>query len=196
VTLEPDKPSLKVEVSYTARLECCYNTSGSKEFLWIKSSKSANKNIVTHPLPDAVTENKKGESGIHCGVLILRSTTLNDTGFYRCFLNASVVFTHGTYLQVYRRLEKTIKLSESVKNGILAGEGILLLLCVVLPSTTLLFKSKTLNDLEKKKVKKEEENIYQGLNLDECYDAYDQLQQEHEQYEDVGSNEDMQLEKP
>uniref|UniRef100_A0A3B4B386 Ig-like domain-containing protein n=1 Tax=Periophthalmus magnuspinnatus TaxID=409849 RepID=A0A3B4B386_9GOBI len=167
VTLEPDKPSLKVEVSYTARLECCYNTSGSKEFLWIKSSKSANKNIVTHPLPDAVTENKKGESGIHCGVLILRSTTLNDTGFYRCFLNASVVFTHGTYLQVYNMPKPH---DESVKNGILAAEGILLLLCVVLPSTTLLFKVilVLITQLEQCKIV----CIY------------------------VGSNEDMQLEKP
>lgn len=35
-------------------------------------------------------------------------------------------------------LEKTINLYESTKNKILTAEGILLLLCVLLPATTLL----------------------------------------------------------
>lgn len=35
---------------------------------------------------------------------------------------------------------KTINLSENTKNKILTAEGILLLLCVLLPSATLLFK--------------------------------------------------------
>uniref|UniRef100_A0AAV2MB69 Uncharacterized protein n=1 Tax=Knipowitschia caucasica TaxID=637954 RepID=A0AAV2MB69_KNICA len=114
--------------------------------------------------------------GRHCGILIISAATLNASGFYRCFLSASEVFTHGTYLQVYKPLEKTIQLSESVKNGILTAEGVLLLLCVLLPSVTLLFK---------------------GLDLDHCA-AYDQIvhQQERGPYEDVGNNEDIQLEQP
>ncbi|XP_072316998.1 B-cell antigen receptor complex-associated protein alpha chain [Eucyclogobius newberryi] len=200
VTLRADRPSFKVEVSEPATLECCFTTSENQDFLWIKSSQQhAKKTVQTSPLHDAVTKRQSFGNGGNCGVLILRSATLNDTGFYRCFLNGSKVFTHGTYLQVYKSLEKTIKLSESVKNGILIAEGILLLLCVVLPSASLLFKSKNLHELEKKKMQKEEENIYQGLNLDDCYAAYDQIEHLQGQgpYEDVANiEEDIQLEKP
>ncbi|KAM7383213.1 hypothetical protein PAMP_002884 [Pampus punctatissimus] len=99
-------------------------------------------------------------------------------------------------------IEKTINISESTKNSILTIEGILLLLCVLAPSATLLCKSKKLRGLEKKKMKKEEENIYQGLNLDDCCATYDQIERCQVQgpYQDVGNiieeEEEIQLEKP
>ncbi|CAL9705187.1 unnamed protein product [Knipowitschia caucasica] len=196
VTLEAHRPSVKVEVSHPVALECCFNSSGNENFLWIKSSRLHLQKLTFYTtLHNATTDRRDMGQGRHCGILIISAATLNASGFYRCFLSASEVFTHGTYLQVYKPLEKTIQLSESVKNGILTAEGVLLLLCVLLPSVTLLFKSKRLNELEKKKVKKE--NIYQGLDLDHCA-AYDQIvhQQERGPYEDVGNNEDIQLEQP
>ncbi|KAJ0065859.1 hypothetical protein NL108_000090 [Boleophthalmus pectinirostris] len=203
ITLEADIPSLKVKVAYSVRLECCFNTTGKIELIWIKQSReSAKKNILYDSLGDAVNKTNDLGGGQYRGILHIQSTALNDTGYYRCLIktgpNHVYVYTHGTYLQVYMPLEKTIKLSESDKNVILITEGILLLLCVILPSAALLVKSKDLNELEKRKVQKEEENIYQGLNLDDCYEAYDQLEhlQGNGPYEDVGNNEDMQLEKP
>ncbi|GLD72109.1 B-cell antigen receptor complex-associated protein alpha chain [Lates japonicus] len=112
------------------------------------------------------------------------------------------ILSHGTYLQVYKPLEKTLNFSESTKNGILTAEGILLLLCVVLPSATLLCKSKKVHEIEKKKMKKEEENIYQGLNLDDCCTTYDQIERSQAlgPYQDVCNimeeEEEIQLEKP
>uniref|UniRef100_A0A8C6TE38 CD79a molecule, immunoglobulin-associated alpha n=1 Tax=Neogobius melanostomus TaxID=47308 RepID=A0A8C6TE38_9GOBI len=198
VTLQADCPSIKVEVSRSAVLECCF-TNGKENFVWIKTSQHANKTMETHIVQDAEIDERSDEE-IQCGILTLSHAKQEDTGFYRCYLNISKVVTHGTYLQVYKPLEKTINLSESVKNGILTAEGILLLLCVMLPSASLLFKSKRLNDLEKKKVTREEENIYQGLNLDECCAGYeyDQIERLQGSYEDVVGNneEDFQLEKP
>lgn len=199
VTLEADRPSVKVEVNQRALLECCFTSNRMENLLWIKSIKK-DKSIETFFVQNPGTERWSEKSGqVECGFLSLKEAKLGDTGFYQCFLNSSEVFSHGTYLQVYERLEKTIKLSESVKNGILVAEGVLLLLCVVLPSASLLFKSKSLKDMQRKKARLEEENIYQGLNLDDCCETYDQIErlQGDGPYEDVGSNEeDFQLEKP
>ncbi|KAK7886870.1 hypothetical protein WMY93_026491 [Mugilogobius chulae] len=183
LTLAPDRPSLKVPLSQRAELSSQNHT-----------KKHAYTTDLVH---NPVIEIKNLGRRQYCKVLIFKSSTLNDTGFYQCLFSGSNVLSHGTYLQVYIPIEKTIKLSERVKDGILTAEGILLLLCVVLPSVTLLFKSKNLNELEKKKMQKEEENIYQGLNLDDCYEAYDQIEHRQGPYEDVGNNEeDIQLEKP
>lgn len=118
-------------------------------------------------------------------------------------------------------MEKTINLSESTKNKILTVEGVLLLLCVIIPSASLLLQvrkqkvtlhgftqpflydvvtemdvthffsnqspisqisvnhflclsltqSQSLHRLEMKKMKQEEENIYQ-VNIIECIYVY------------------------
>lgn len=201
VTLQPDRPFLRVPVFHTAKLECCYKTSvNSVEFTWIKCTTNKKEDLHVVELSERV--NKVSDKS--CGTLIFQRVHLNDSGLYQCLLNGSgiKVFSHGTYLQVYKLLEKTIDLKESTKNKILTAEGVLLLLCVLVPSVTLLFKSKRLNELEKKKPKKEEENIYQGLNLDDCWSTYDQIErsQVHGPYQDVGNvkeeEEQIQLEKP
>ncbi|XP_038566910.1 B-cell antigen receptor complex-associated protein alpha chain [Micropterus salmoides] len=201
VSLEADRPFLRVKLFETAILKCCYK-SNVKNVTWAKHKR--NESIPILPLSDSVTTNNTEDNGIFCGILTLKSARLNDTGFYWCVLiDGSILdYTHGTYLQVYEPLEKTISLRESTKNKILTAEGILLLLCVIVPSASLIFQSKRLSELEKKKVTKEEENIYQGLNLDDCCTTYDQIErsQAHGPYQDVCNiieeEEEIQLEKP
>lgn len=211
VTLDPDQPYLRKQVSHKAELECCYTT-GEKSLhvtlTWVKQT--TNKTRHTVHLSEQVIEGVPKEvppgSNKSCGTLTLDHLNLSDSGLYHCELrgNNVDVLSHGTYLQIYKPMEKSINLSESTKNKILTAEGVLLLLCVLLPSISLLSKSKRLNELEKNKITREEENIYQGLNLDECWSTYDQIErpQTHGQYQDVGNlkgqeeEEEIQLEKP
>lgn len=199
--LEPDMPFLRVRANGKAVLKCCFNPEGmSLNIYWVRRI-TANMSLLPEMIKDPESVNT---SGNFCSMYNFTSVQLQDSGLYQCWVNNSKIstFTHGTFLQVYKPLEKTINLSENTKNGILKAEGIMLLLCVLLPSTTLLLKSKKLNELEKKKVTKEEENIYQGLNLDDCCTTYDQIErsQTHGPYQDVCNiieeEEEIQLEKP
>uniref|UniRef100_UPI0037E930C6 B-cell antigen receptor complex-associated protein alpha chain n=1 Tax=Semicossyphus pulcher TaxID=241346 RepID=UPI0037E930C6 len=200
VTLEADVPFLKVQHKKRTELECCFTSNVPETVTWVRHVQEGKKikgpnevNLTQH-----ITTGKK-ES---CNTLKFRPAQLNDSGFYQCLLKGSKLFTHGTYLHVYKPLEKTIDLSENTKNQILTAEGVLLLLCVLLPASTLLFQSKRLTVLEQKKMRKEEENIYQGLNLDDCCATYDQIERSnaHGPYQDVCNimeeEEDIQLEKP
>uniref|UniRef100_A0A3Q0RUH7 CD79a molecule, immunoglobulin-associated alpha n=1 Tax=Amphilophus citrinellus TaxID=61819 RepID=A0A3Q0RUH7_AMPCI len=194
LTLEADRPSVSVPVLGNALLECCWK-SESVTYTWVMQTPNSTMDILngTNPV--------KKKDGVVCGQLYLPQVKLEQTGFYTCVLNSGSDTTHGTYLRVYGEC-KTINLSETTKNKILIAEGFLLLLCVLLPSSILLLKSKELNDLEKKNAKKEEENIYQGLNLDDCCATYDQIERSQTQgpYQDVGNikeeEEEIQLEKP
>ncbi|CAG6014894.1 B-cell antigen receptor complex-associated protein alpha chain [Menidia menidia] len=203
VILQADRPFLRVAVSDKATIECCYKGEGV-DLTWEKRSVSHTIQNMTM-LEHMNKELKKDQyTEIICGILTFQSVQENDTGLYQCSLRykGSGVLTHGTYLQVYRPLEKTINLSEATKNTILTVEGVLLLLSVMMPSMALLFKSRSLKRLEMKKIKQEEENIYQGLNLDDCCTTYDQIERSMAQgpYQDVGNmmeeKEEIQLEKP
>ncbi|GAA6220332.1 B-cell antigen receptor complex-associated protein alpha chain [Lates japonicus] len=207
VTFKADVPFVSVPLSEVAILDCCYtgkDVTGTPAWVFQHSHR------VMVPIrvnaSDLVTITTTTKSDALCGVLTLEDVQLNDSGLYRCLLttidNKTRILSHGTYLQVYKPLEKTLNFSESTKNGILTAEGILLLLCVVLPSATLLCKSKKVHEIEKKKMKKEEENIYQGLNLDDCCTTYDQIERSQAlgPYQDVCNimeeEEEIQLEKP
>lgn len=203
VFLQADRPYLRVSRSDTADLKCCYKGEFERR-VWIRRFKFDKNPPILEGVTSSkrVTEGDSQEDGGWCGTLKITSVQLNDSGLYQCYLNKSKLYTHGTYLHVYKPLDRTIDLSESTKNKILTAEGILLLICVLVPSATLLFKSKTLHTLEKKKMKKEEENIYQGLNLDDCCTTYDQIERSQAQgpYQDVANimeqGDEVQLEKP
>ncbi|XP_005808644.1 B-cell antigen receptor complex-associated protein alpha chain [Xiphophorus maculatus] len=184
IMLEPDRPFLRVKIFERAELECCYKNAVNNA-IWVKRLSSGQPEPVN--LSEEVFQNYSKSNGKQCGFLTLKNVKLNDTGMYQCHFNNTDVYTHGTYLQVFKPIEKTINLSESTKNKILTAEGVLLLLCVVIPSASLLFKSKKQNRLEMKKMKQEEENIYQGLNLEDCCTTYDQIErsQTQSQYQDV-----------
>lgn len=216
---KPVKPLLKVKLGERAQLECCYTTSQkSVELTWLlcsqdwwypptmpQSSSQPDECFKVSSSEHVIIGNQQ-HSGEHCGTLTIKSVLLNDTALYQCHLNSSrgQRSSTGTYLRVYKPLEKTIDLSENTKNNILTAEGILLFLCVILPAATLMCKSNKLNELERKKVKKEEENIYQGLNLEDCCSTYDQIErsQVNGPYQDVCNiieeeeEEEIQLEKP
>ncbi|KAM4567547.1 B-cell antigen receptor complex-associated protein alpha chain [Fundulus diaphanus] len=200
MTLEPDRPFLRVPLFDNAVLKCCFRD-GTKDFTWIKHI-SPTHQMFPVIRSESMFQNYSESNGAQCGELTLNKVKLNDTGFYQCLFNKSGVLTHGTYLQVFKPMEKTINLSEQTKNKILTAEGVLLLLCVIIPSVSLLFKSNSQNRLEIKKIKHEEENIYQGLNLEDCGTTYDQIERSHaqSQYQDVCNTveekEEILLEKP
>ncbi|XP_035621417.1 B-cell antigen receptor complex-associated protein alpha chain isoform X2 [Oncorhynchus keta] len=211
VTLEPDRPSLRVQLSHTAHLRCCYSaTRGAVETTWFISIQTVNGTSAPQGVDRrdnhvTVDGGNLTAAGVMCHTLILREARLNDSGLYQCFLNHSAlrhsVYTHGTFLQVYRPMVKILDISESTKNSILTAEAMLLMVAVILHGTMMLCKTKKLNQLKKKKVKEEEENIYEGLNLEECCSTYDQIQRSLVQgpYQDVGNmiiEEEIQLEKP
>ncbi|XP_044214818.1 B-cell antigen receptor complex-associated protein alpha chain [Thunnus albacares] len=208
VILEADQTWLRVKLSDEATLKCCYKVHGGPNSViptWIKHVKALNGTLNKEKVKNSenvTVRDREENNSVFCGKLFFKSVELNDTGLYRCHLNVSEILTYGTYLQVYEPLKKTINLSESTKNKILTAEGILLLICVLVPCATLLCKSKKLQQLEKKKMSREEENIYQGLNLDDCCTTYDQIErsQQHGPYQDVGNvmedDEEIQLEKP
>ncbi|XP_059423883.1 B-cell antigen receptor complex-associated protein alpha chain isoform X2 [Carassius carassius] len=197
--LEADKPLVRVALSHEATIHCCYDWKKSHTLLWIINIHTSNNTKMTKTVNLADSRMKTSKGG-KCHLLSVKEVRLNDTGLYQCQLthNSLNIFTHGTFLQVYIPLQKTLNLSESVKNSIITAEGVLLLMCVLIPGTMLLCKSKRLKELEKKKGR-EEENIYEGLNLDDCNSAYHQIQRTNQQgpYQDVAScGEDIQLEKP
>ncbi|XP_023689060.1 B-cell antigen receptor complex-associated protein alpha chain isoform X2 [Paramormyrops kingsleyae] len=198
VTPKKDRPSLLVEVSRTAILECCFDGNDVKP-IWICNV--ATKNATNPERRVNETSEIKQEAGkVGCHTLKFSNVKLTDTGFYQCLVNDSSIYSHGTFLQVYRPLRKFLNLSESAKNKILMFEGILLLFCVIMPGVMLIKKTKRHHQLEKIKYKKEEENIYEGLNIDECSSAYHQIQRSQVQgpYQDVDNikGEEIQLEKP
>ncbi|XP_020360028.1 B-cell antigen receptor complex-associated protein alpha chain-like isoform X1 [Oncorhynchus kisutch] len=212
LTLEPDRPSLRVQLSHTAHLRCCFSaTRGAVETTWFISIQTVNGTSAPQGVDQrdnhvTVDGGNLTAAGVMCHTLILREARLNDSGLYQCFLNHSAlqhsVYTHGTFLQVYRPMVKILDISESTKNSILTAEAMLLMVAVLLHGTMMLCKTKKLNQLKKKRVKEEEENIYEGLNLEECCSTYDQIQRSLVQgpYQDVGNmimeEEEIQLEKP
>ncbi|XP_051263681.1 B-cell antigen receptor complex-associated protein alpha chain isoform X1 [Dicentrarchus labrax] len=205
VKLEADKPFERQELGASVSVQCCYvNVNEKVPSTWVKLFVVEGK-LIPQPVENSTaltTKLKEVGNKKVCYVLTFETLQLNDSGMYQCWLKSKGMFTHGTYLQVYKPVKKAINLSENTKNKILTAEGILLLLCVLLPSVTLLRQSKRLNELERKKSKKEEENIYQGLNLDDCCTTYDQIErsQGHGPYQDVCNiaeeEEEIQLEKP
>ncbi|XP_035278792.1 B-cell antigen receptor complex-associated protein alpha chain [Anguilla anguilla] len=213
VTLYKDQPLLRAEVSSRAELLCCYNGS-TVEPTWLvtvtgRVNNGTNYNSTTRKVEiDEVrlSQPKKNvtRDGTPCHMLEVKEVHPNDTGLYRCLLSGTGphphTYTHGTYLQVYMRTSKILNISESAKNRIILTEAILLLLCVLVPGIPLLFKKKKLNELEKKKNTEEEENIYEGLNLDDFTSTYHQIQRSQvcSPYQDVDNvqGEDFQLEKP
>ncbi|XP_034029415.1 B-cell antigen receptor complex-associated protein alpha chain-like [Thalassophryne amazonica] len=197
VTLEADRPLLKVWVLERVQLQCCFNViEGTLHSRWVmyrhNGTSQINKTFVTEP-------KEFQRSGRWCDNLNISLVQMNDSGLYLCLLSGSKNYslkTLGTHLWVYESQEKILNFSESTKNKILTAEGILLFLCVILPSTALLFQSKKISQMEKN-VKKQEENIYQGLTLDDCGSIYEQIEhcQVEDPYEDAG-NMDFHLAKP
>ncbi|KAL7840472.1 hypothetical protein AOLI_G00257950 [Acnodon oligacanthus] len=206
-SLVDDQPSLRIPLRETATMHCCY-IGTPDEVVWfltvmitrnesnISLVNQNDERIKVSPIQET---NKK----VKCCSLEIKNVKKTDIGLYSCILNHTdlhyTLNTPGTFLQVFEPIRKTLKISETTKNSIITIQGVFLLICVLIPGTMLLCKSKGLHELEKRKGK-EEENIYEGLNLDDCTSTYHQIQRSQVQgpYHDVVNTveEDIPLEKP
>ncbi|KAG7317831.1 hypothetical protein KOW79_018866 [Hemibagrus wyckioides] len=204
VKLQFDPPSLRLSSSQNASIQCCFINQSEVKLAWrqtVMISTNTSKLLVNES-DTRVEFTSKAHPDKMCSNLSISNVVLNDTGLYQCAIIMSdnaVVYTPGTYLQVYEPIQMTLAISERSKNSIITAQGVLLLLFVLIPGIVLICKSKDLNKLEKKK-SREEENIYEGLNLDDCNSTYHQIQRSLVQgpYQDVINNDedDIQLEKP
>ncbi|XP_062394988.1 B-cell antigen receptor complex-associated protein alpha chain isoform X2 [Sardina pilchardus] len=195
-----DQPSQRVPENGDAILKCCYDvlTPITVNHTWVIRYMTDN-NMTC---PNDVSVTKEVQSiGSMCQSLSLAKVQLNNTGFYQCRLKKGThcIYSHGTYLQVFTPMKRTLDISESWKNSIITIEGVLLLFSVLLPGICQLGKTKRLTELNRRK-QREEENIYEGLNLDGCDSTYYQIQRSdrHGPYQDVANvaEDDTQFEKP
>ncbi|XP_027027961.2 B-cell antigen receptor complex-associated protein alpha chain [Tachysurus fulvidraco] len=206
IKLHIESPSLRLAVSNKANVQCCYISQATLKVFWVRNVMDSFNTSVKIAVngTDARVEIRSEKTGSDtvCSNLTLSDVVLNDTGLYQCILrhpDNTTVFTPGTYLQVYTPIQMNLHISEESKNSIITIQGVLLLLFVLIPGTFIICKSKGLHELEKRN-NKEEENIYEGLNLDDCNSTYHQIQRSLVQgpYQDVLNNDedDIQLEKP
>ncbi|XP_036414409.1 B-cell antigen receptor complex-associated protein alpha chain [Colossoma macropomum] len=208
-SLMDDQPSLRIPVSETATMQCCYKGTPS-QVTWsltvMTSHGNSTSNQITLPNERMKVSNtfiKETEKDVKCSSLELKNVSKTDIGLYSCTLNLTqppyILTTPGTFLQVFEPIRKTLNISETTKNSIITVQGVFLLFCVLIPGTMLICKSRGLHELEKRKGK-EEENIYEGLNLDDCTSTYHQIQRSQVQgpYQDVVNTveDDILLEKP
>uniref|UniRef100_A0A8C3NKD8 Uncharacterized protein n=1 Tax=Geospiza parvula TaxID=87175 RepID=A0A8C3NKD8_GEOPR len=141
------------------------------------------------------------------GVSVLSFAHLrhNHSGLYFCRARRGPAAAQscGTFVRVRGEPavpEPLLQLGDATKNRILAAQGVLLLLCAAGPGLLLLFRKRWANErlLQPKKISLEEENLYEGLNLDECSMYEDISRGVQPTYQDVGTPPaaDSLLEKP
>ncbi|XP_014406407.2 B-cell antigen receptor complex-associated protein alpha chain isoform X1 [Camelus ferus] len=186
-------PSVTVSVGDEVHLPCRHNGS-SPNITW---SRILQGNSLLWPLQiDPSNLGSKGE-------LIIQQVNKSHKGIYRCEVTEgqNVQRSCGTYLRVREPLPRPfLNMGEGTKNNIITAEGIILLICAVVPGTLLLFRKRWQNmkfgaDIQDDY---EDENLYEGLNLDDCSMYEDISRGLQGTYQDVGSLHigDVQLEKP
>ncbi|XP_075695113.1 B-cell antigen receptor complex-associated protein alpha chain isoform X1 [Rhinoderma darwinii] len=133
--------------------------------------------------------------------LTIRNAKKHDSGLYRCSVTVGQETRNscGTYLRVKEPASFLFfNVAEATKNRLITAEGIILLLCAIIPGTFLLYK-KRLENLNSMSLKEAEgENLYEGLNLEDCSMYEDISRGLQATYEDVGTlrASAIQLEKP
>ncbi|NXR28040.1 CD79A protein, partial [Cinclus mexicanus] len=116
----------------------------------------------------------------------------NHSGLYFCRVQSgdAAAQSCGTFVRVVEPLPVPfLQLKDATKNRILTAQGVLLLLCAAGPGLLLLFRKRWANErlLQPKKISFEEENLYEGLNLDECSMYEDISRGVQPTYQDVGT---------
>ncbi|XP_005883946.1 PREDICTED: B-cell antigen receptor complex-associated protein alpha chain [Myotis brandtii] len=184
-------PSVTVILGEEARLPCLHNGSRPNVTWW---------RILQSNFTWPAQFHDWGQSN---GELIISSVNKSHGGLYRCHAleNKTEWRSCGTYLRVREPAPRPfLDMGEGTKNNIITAEGIILLFCAVVPGTLLLFRKRwqnmkfgvdTRDDYE-------DENLYEGLNLDDCSMYEDISRGLQGTYQDVGSLHigDVQLEKP
>lgn len=193
-------PSMTVKVGDEARIPCIDRD---------KETESSNQPITNitwwltlhsnHSWPPRYLGEGKGPKG----ELIIPQANKTHGGMYFCRVHqqGKMKDSCGTYLRVREPLPKPfLDMGEGTKNNIITAEGIILLFCAVVPGTLLLFRKRWQNMKFGVDVQDdyEDENLYEGLNLDDCSMYEDISRGLQGTYQDVGSLQvgDVQLEKP
>ncbi|XP_017358654.1 B-cell antigen receptor complex-associated protein alpha chain [Cebus imitator] len=185
--------SLMVSLGEEAHLQCLHNGSNTNVTWW----------RVLHgnyTWPPAFVGLGKGVNG----TLTIQKVNKSHGGMYMCRVqegNKPYKQSCGTYLRVRHRPPRPfLDMGEGTKNRIITAEGIILLFCAVVPGTLLLFRKRWHNEKLGLDAgdEYEDENLYEGLNLDDCSMYEDISRGLQGTYQDVGSLHvgDVQLEKP
>ncbi|XP_015282234.1 PREDICTED: B-cell antigen receptor complex-associated protein alpha chain [Gekko japonicus] len=181
-------------------LECTFKGPFNVNVTWRKSCSpncSQIINATSKSNPDISMEVGDGFSKLY-----FNPAKIGDSGMYYCVVMSSDDHGQscGTYLWVRRPPPTSfLNIRESVKNKIITAEGFLLLVCAIGPGLFLLLRKRWENEsLLQAKKKYEEENLYEGLNLDECSMYEDISRGLQATYQDIGNVKviDLQLEKP
>ncbi|XP_074991128.1 B-cell antigen receptor complex-associated protein alpha chain isoform X2 [Calonectris borealis] len=202
VTVEAGPTSRTAALGDHLSLECLFRAPRDARVSWYQLCPSHN---CSHPsaLVEASWAGRQLQREEGRATLTFLHLTHNDSGLYYCRVEAGGAAGQscGTFLRVRDPVAVPfLNIKESTKNRIITAEGVLLLLCAVGPSLFLLFRKRWANErlLQMKKSAFEEENLYEGLNLDECSMYEDISRGLQPTYQDVGSLHatDAQLEKP
>ncbi|XP_028717333.1 B-cell antigen receptor complex-associated protein alpha chain [Peromyscus leucopus] len=191
-------PSVTVNLGEEARLTCEHD--GNKpNITWWYSLPSNH----TLRFNGSVLTVSMGPGGGPRGELVISNVNESHRGMYRCLVeeNSVLQFSCGTYLRVRKPVPRPfLEMGEGTKNRIITAEGIILLFCAVVPGTLLLFRKRWQNEKFGVDIPDdyEDENLYEGLNLDDCSMYEDISRGLQGTYQDVGSLNigDVQLEKP
>ncbi|XP_077312791.1 B-cell antigen receptor complex-associated protein alpha chain [Lithobates pipiens] len=190
--------SISVNPGDNTKIPCNYESQGEEkvDITWLlyrkKEDRSENKIwsiLEVYTLKDNTKD------------LQIKSVQTNQSGLYKCQVTANNISysSCGTYLRVKDLpVYLFFNVAEATKNRVITAEGILLLFCAIIPGTFLLYKKRfeNLNVLSLKQ--SEGENLYEGLNLEDCSMYEDISRGLQATYEDVGALRagDIQLEKP
>eukprot|EP00069_Balaena_mysticetus_P004541 bmy_17420T0 len=175
-------PSVTVSIGDEVRLLCRHNGSNPNVTWW----RILQGNSTWPPMMELSSPGPKGE-------LIIQQVNKSHRGMYRCEVKEGqkVQRSCGTYLRVREPLPRPfLDMGEGTKNNIITAEGIILLICAK-RWQNMKFGADVQDDYE-------DENLYEGLNLDDCSMYEDISRGLQGTYQDVGSLHigDVQLEKP
>nr|XP_056703536.1 B-cell antigen receptor complex-associated protein alpha chain [Euleptes europaea] len=199
VNVQAGPPSLLTLEGHPASLECKFTAPENANVSWRKSCAPNCSQTFHFPSNNSNFNLEVTKGG---SKLTFHRAKTRDSGMYYCVVTASDNNGQscGTYLWVRRpRPTSFLNIRESIKNKIITAEGFLLLICAIGPGLFLLLRKRWENEsLLQAKKKYEEENLYEGLNLDECSMYEDISRGLQATYQDIGNVKviDLQLEKP
>lgn len=183
---------MTVSLGDEARLQCQHNGSRPNVTWWLLIQG----NHSWPPMFLGSGHSSKGEWTIP-------KVNKSHGGMYQCRVeeNGKLMYSCGTYLRIREPPPRPfLDMGEGTKNRIITAEGIILLFCAVVPGTMLLFRKRWQNERFGVDAQDdyEDENLYEGLNIDDCSMYEDISRGLQGTYQDVGSLHvgDVQLEKP
>ncbi|KAM4703036.1 B-cell antigen receptor complex-associated protein alpha chain [Rhinophrynus dorsalis] len=197
----PVPTSILVTIGENTTLPCNFDkdSAGEGNVTWFKYQKLGN--ITKFSDIEDAAQTKSRIDVLNSKDLEIRNVQKTDSAVYICQVTVGKE-THkscGTFLWVKDPAPFAFfDLEEATKNRVITAEGIILLLCAIIPGTFLLYKKRWEN-LKMLSLKQTEgENLYEGLNLEDCSMYEDISRGLQAIYEDVGTIRatDFQLEKP